>query len=79
MVSMESYDLLQKPPREESLTSNTLIPLDNVTITNMESTGLRTDMSSYELTQVISACDKGHGWLFGRPNCMEGQTLTVFL
>lgn len=40
---MESYDLLQKPPREESLTSNTLFPLDNVTITNMESTGLRTD------------------------------------
>lgn len=35
--------------------------------------------ASYESTHLIYACDKGHGWLFGRPNCMEGQTLTVWL
>lgn len=74
---MERFGLLQKPP--ERLTSKTLFPLNNVTITNMERTGLNNVYASYKSTQAIYACDKGHGWLFGRPNCMKDQTLTVLL
>lgn len=47
---------------------------DNVTVThtNMESIGPRDDM--HFLTLLIYACDKGHGWLFGRHGNGDDKT-----